>query len=94
MPDRKSLSVGQRIRLLRVPEGDLIQREHELQSGEIEDPGWTADTIERILARDPIVTISTIDEYGIPWFEYAFSEHEIHSIAIMEDDSWEYADGG
>jgi hypothetical protein len=60
------MRIGQGIRLLRVPEGDLIQREHERQSGEIEDPGWTADTIERILARDPIVTISTIDEHGIP----------------------------
>lgn len=88
------MRVGQRLRLIRVPDGDLAQRERERQSGEIEDPGWTANTIERILARDLVVTISRIDEHGTPWFEYAFSERDLHSIAIMEDASWEYADGG
>ena len=56
-----------------------------------EGAGWTADTIERIIAQDPVVTISSIDEYGLPWFEYqlksATGEIEEHSLAIMEDDS-------
>jgi hypothetical protein len=71
-----------------------VQRDGERQSGEVDDPGWTADTIERIIARDPVVTISRIDEYGTPWFDYAFSARDLHSIAIMEDASWEFAGDG
>jgi hypothetical protein len=77
-----------------VPKGDLEQRERERREG-LEDAGWTADTIERILAQDPVVTISSIDEYGYPWFEYHLRvgdggvEH--HLLAIMEDESWEWA---
>jgi hypothetical protein len=91
MPDRTALKIGDRIRLLRVPAGDLEQRERELREG-AEDAGWTADTIERILAQDPVVTISSIDEYGLPWFQYelkrANGKVEYHSLAIMEDESW------
>jgi hypothetical protein len=91
MPDRTKLKIGDRIRLLRVPAGDLEQRERELREG-VEDAGWTADTIERILGQDPVVSISSIDEYGLPWFEYelktADGKIEAHSIAIMEDESW------
>lgn len=57
-----------------------------------EDAGWTADTIERIIAQDPVVTISSIDEYGLPWFDYELKsssgEIDHHSLAIMEDESW------
>ena len=63
MPDRTRLKIGDRIRLLRVPQGDLDQRERELRNG-AEGAGWTADTIERIIAHDPVVTISSIDEHG------------------------------
>ena len=91
MPDRTKLKIGDRIRLLRVPQGDLEQRERELRAG-AEDAGWTADTIERIIAQDPVVTISSIDQQGLPWFEYeleaADGEIEYHSIAILEDESW------
>ncbi len=91
MPDRTRLKVGDRIRLLRVPQGDLDQRARELRDG-VEGAGWTADTIERIIDQDPVVTISSIDEYGSPWFECelmsAGGEIEFHSIAIMEDESW------
>jgi hypothetical protein len=93
MPDRTLLKIGDRIRLLRVPAGDLEQRERELREGG-ELAGWTADTIERILAQDPVVTISSVDEFA-PWFEYqlkaANGEVEEHSIAIMEDESWCWA---
>jgi hypothetical protein len=34
------------------------------------------------------------DEYGTPWFDHAFSVRDVHSIAIMEDASWEFADDG
>lgn len=91
MPDRTTLKIGDRIRLLRVPQGDVDQRERELHEG-LEDAGWTADTIERIIAQDPVVTISSIDEYGLPWFDYGLKssngEVEHHSLAIMEDESW------
>ena len=94
MPDRTKLKIGDRIRLVRVPQGDVGQRERELREG-AEDAGWTADTIERIIAQDPVVTISSIDEYGLPWFEYqlktATGGVEEHSLAIMDDDSWSMA---
>jgi hypothetical protein len=93
MPDRNVLKIGDRITLLRVPAGDLEQREREVRAG-AKLARWTADTIEGILARDPVVTISVVDEYG-PWFEYDlpdFDGHlEHHSIMIMEDDSWSIA---
>jgi hypothetical protein len=91
MPDRTLLKVGDRIRLLRVPKLDLEQREREVREG-LEDAGWTADTIERMIAQDPVVTISSIDEHGLPWFEYELrrqnGEVEHHSMAIMDDESW------
>ncbi len=93
MPDRSKLEVGDKIRLLAVPAADLAQRDREIARG-LPLAGWTADTIERILAQDPVVVIDHIDEYGLPWFEYLLDDdegHEEHSMAIMEDDSWEYA---
>lgn len=91
MPDRTKLKIGDRFRLLRVPQGDAEQRERELRES-AQDAGWTADTIERIIAQDPVVTISSIDEYGLPWFDYELKSPsgavEHHSLAIMEDESW------
>lgn len=93
MPDRTKLRIGDRIRLLAVPKCDLDQRLREINAG-TEDAGWTADTIEQILRQDPVVTISSIDEYGKPWFEYQLRSQDgevaEHSIAIIEDDSWEF----
>ena len=63
MPDRARLKIGDRVRLPCVPQGDLDQRERELRDG-AEGAGWTADTIERIIAEDAVVTISSIDEHG------------------------------
>lgn len=91
MPDRTKLKIGDRIRLLRVPQLDLEQRERELRD-KVEHAGWTANTIERIIAQDPVVTISWIDDFVSPWFEYALKdddgEIEHHSLAMMEDESW------
>ena len=72
MPDRSLLRVGDRIRLLAVPACDLAQRERELESP-AEMAGWTAATIERIIATDRVVTIDRIDEHGAPWFEVELS---------------------
>ena len=91
MPDRTKLKIGDRIQLLQVPQGDVEQRERERREG-AQEAGWTADTIERIIAQDPVVTISSIDEHGFPWFEVeltsANGEIEYHSLAVMEDESW------
>jgi hypothetical protein len=62
MPDWKSLRVGDQIRLLCVPKADLEQRVCEVRDG-AEMAGWTADTLERIIASDPVVFIERIDEY-------------------------------
>jgi hypothetical protein len=88
----RKLRVGDRVRLLRVPENDLTQRESELRDGK-EMAGWTADTLERILAIDSVVTINRVDECGAPWFDYelvaADGTVEHHSLTITDDDSWE-----
>ena len=44
MPDRTQLKIGDRIRLLRIPQGELDQRERELRAG-AEDAGWTTGGI-------------------------------------------------
>ncbi len=91
MPDRSLLRVGDSIRLLTVPACDVAQRKRELE-GHAEMAGWTADTIERIIASDPVVTIDRIDEYGVPWFEVDLpggEGMEHHWLVILDDDSWE-----
>ena len=91
MSYRTKLKIGDRIRLLQVSRGDLAQRERERREG-TDDAGWTADTIERIIAQDPVVTISSVNEHGLPWFEYemksANGETEHYAIAIMDDEPW------
>lgn len=90
--DWKLLRAGDKVRLLSVPQADLEQREQELQSG-AEMAGWTADTLERILGIDPVVTIDRVDEYGAPWFRYelvaADGTIEYHSLTITDNESWE-----
>jgi len=100
LPDPDTLHVGDLIRILRVPNGDLKQRENEVASG-AEMAGWTADTIERIIAQSPIVRISQIDEYGCVWYDTTIigpaGTEEEHSLIIYNDDTWEpivNADGG
>ena len=74
----------------------MRQREAERRDGTVEQPGFTADTIERIIRQDPIVTVSRIDKYGLPWFDYDLvcdgGRTEEHSLAISDDDSWVYAE--
>jgi hypothetical protein len=93
VPDKRTLKPGHWIRLLSVPEGDRRQREQELLNPEADMPGWTADTIERILRTDPVVRIDRIDEYGFPWFDYDFPNGERHAMTIMDDASWEFCEG-
>lgn len=93
MPNPKTLQIGDRIRILRVPENDLDQRANEIAS-DTEMAGWTADSIERIIAQTPVVQISRIDEYGCVWYETTIigpdgtAEH--HSLIVYDDDTWEH----
>jgi hypothetical protein len=88
----RELQVGDRVRLLRVPEADLRQRVQDLRDG-AGMAGWTAETLERIMALDPVVTIDEVDEYGVPWFHCELTDEngaiEHHGLTITEDDSWE-----
>ncbi|MDC0274355.1 MAG: hypothetical protein P8M30_06600 [Planctomycetaceae bacterium] len=71
MPDRNQLHVGDKIRILRVPQANLDQRDRELREN-VERPGWTADTIERIITEHPVVKIKKVelvDGIRLPWFE-------------------------
>lgn len=92
MPDPKTLKIGERIRILRVPDGDLRQRESEIATG-AEMPGWTADSIERIFAQSPVVTICRIDADGCVWYEATIlgpdGTEEHHFLIVYEDDTWE-----
>lgn len=91
MPDRGLLRVGDRIRLTCVPTADVTQRERELRKG-MDMPGWTANTIERTISIDPVVTICRIDEYGTPWFDVELVDDDgtvdCHSLNIMDNESW------
>jgi hypothetical protein len=93
----RQLRVGDRVRLLRVPESDLRQRVEELRDG-AEMARWTANTLERIMAADPVVTIDEVDEYGAPWFHCQLVADdgaiEHHGLTITDDDSWKLEDVG
>jgi hypothetical protein len=95
MPAPQTLAIGDRIRILRVPDGDLRQREQEIATGS-ELAGWTADSIERIIAQTPVVTISQIDEDGCVWYEATIigprGTEEHHSLIVYNDDTWEKVD--
>lgn len=95
MPDTNRLRIGDRIRILRVPEADLRQREREIVEG-TEMADWTADTIERIIESQPIVTISRIDEYGSVWYDVVLimddGETHEHSLIVYADDTGEHID--
>ena len=89
----KALRVGNKIKLIKIPQIDIEQRERELQN-KSDMPGLTADTLEKILENNPVVRISEIDELGNPWFDYELLDNEgvrhYHSIRIIDNDSWEY----
>jgi hypothetical protein len=95
MPDPRSLNIGDRIRILRVPKSDLQERERELAK-KTEMAGWTADSIERIIEQSPVVRISRIDEYGCVWYDASIvgpdGTEEEHSLIVYDDDTWERLD--
>jgi hypothetical protein len=96
VPDPKTLKPGDRIRILRVPESDLRQREREIASN-AEMAGWTADTVERIIDQTPIVQIARVDDDGCVWYETQLMDPdgytEYHTLILYEDDTWECIKG-
>lgn len=92
MPDRGSLRVGDRIRILRVPAQDLAAMANAMRQGR-RDPQWTVRVLQRLADRRHLVRIDDIDEYHTPWFSYSFKNKantwEHHRVAVMENDSWE-----
>ena len=91
MPDHRKLKIGDKIRILSVPKADIKQRKREIAEGQ-EMAGWTANTIELIIAQTPIVEIDTITEFGQAWFTCEIrvnGELETHEMAIVDDESWE-----
>jgi len=92
LPDPRHLRVGDLVRILRVPDGDRMQRDNEIASG-ADMAGWTADSIERVIAQTPVVQISRIAEYGCVWYDATIigpgGAEEVHSLIIYNDDTWE-----
>ena len=87
----KNLHVGDRIRILRVPDADLKQRDDEIERG-AEMAGHTAETIEQIIATNPIVNIWQIDEFGYPWYDVTLigEDGEVYEHTLMVyDGTWE-----
>ncbi len=89
----KKLKEGDRILLLRVPQGDLDQRDREMQCPPLLDEetgydyrGHTARTIEKIIAKNPIVKIHEIDDNGV-WYR-AKVEGEFHYLTVYDDHTW------
>lgn len=95
MPDPKLLTVGDRIRILRVPEGDLRQRVQDSETGSAL-PGITADRIERIIHQTPVVPICRVDEDGYVWYVTTITGadgiEELHALIVYNDDTWEKID--
>ncbi len=87
-PPPNNLQVGDRIRIIRVPQSDLRQRDSEIARS-VEMAGHTADTIERVIATNPIVKIWQIDEFGYPWYEVTLvgenGESEEHILMVYDD---------
>ena len=89
MPDPSTLRVGDRIRIVGVPKGDLEQL--------ATDPShlWTVRVLEWMVGREFV--IEWVDEYH-PWVHvvgYPDPEgpgHE-HTMAIMDSKSWELLPG-
>ena len=93
MPDSDTLKPGDRIRIVRVPEADLRQREREIAT-KAELAGWTADAIERIIEQTPVVQVERVDDDGCVWYEAEIvdprGETQYHSLILHNDETWEH----
>mgnify|MGYP002477624536 FL=1 len=86
MKNFKDLQIWDSIRILSVPEFDLNKNNNS------DDELNTESIIKKIINVRPVVIIDEIDEYWKPWFYVRLKTEqwlEFHSIALMENDSWE-----
>ncbi len=94
MPNPATLRIGDSIRLLSVPEHDLALRKDKAAAGE-DTFETTATAIERIIAKNPIVTVTQVDEFGGVWYEAERTDSEgqieHHYVMLYDDDTWEVA---
>jgi len=86
MPDWRELRVGDQVRIVSIPAAD--QRQFE-ETGD----NFTVRVLRRLIKKRSVRTITKIDEYGQPWFEYRFRNRagrtEYHTLAIMMgNESW------
>ena len=83
--DWKSLRVGDRIRIVAIPEAD--QRNFN-ESGDND----TYPVLRRLAEKRCVRTISFIDSAGFPWIEYRYRNSqgkiEAHGVAICDNESW------
>lgn len=97
MPDRYSLNIGDSIRILQVPDGDLLQRDRNREGTSFDPCGScelldTATVIEKIIEHKPVVIIDDIDAYQQPWFSVRLEvddELQLHTLAVTDDDTWD-----
>ena len=93
MPDPKTLKVGDRIRIVGIPEGDRIVFEQRNA-----DYMWlgkgpyiceTTQVLEWMVGKE--FKVEFIDDLGRPWVDvegYPDSDGGQHSMAIFDKDSW------
>ncbi len=89
---RQELKVWDRILLTKIPKSDIKDYEKNHPNLDMDDFS-TADILDKIIKNNPVVMIDNIDEYWIPWFNANIKtnwEIQYHTLAIIDDDSWEY----
>lgn len=92
IPNPATLKIGDSIRLLSVPEHDLALRKDKAAAGE-DTSETTATAIERIIAKNPIVVVTQVDEFGGVWYKAELTDAqgrtEYHYVTLYDDDTWE-----
>jgi len=81
----KNLKIGKKIKFISIPSEDLKEFQET-------NDDFTVRIFQKLIDNAHTITISEIDEYGYPWFDYNFTnesgEKEHHSLAVMNDEGW------
>ena len=83
MPDPAQLSVGDKIRIVAVPDRDL--QDYRQGARHLKE---TIQVLKWMVGKE--FHIWMIDEYGIPWVkvDYPDKNDAEHSMALMDTESW------
>ncbi len=84
--DWKTLALGDRIRIVRIP--SLFNEPH-YHNGDWEE---TFALYRHLIAEQEILTVAEFDEFGVPWIEYESTDNDGTKVAnglALDDDSWE-----